>query len=1652
MGCCQSKEGEVVVVSDITKERVLQVYKYLEALCQHRNPVKRQIMEQPWVLWLDNLSKHPCIKYLRFQPAEERATSILKVRRPKITLAPEPPDSLQNWIKTGWQDPFKQVEVLGSLNIPSGDKTITLTFEADPQRPDQLEEWKKVRDLWAEAEQPTREAMRIYERVYDLYTTLQKESEKYRIILGDGILNWRKSTGGIHHPILLQPIELEFDPTIPEFSFREANASSELYSALFASLEDVDGSILADYRETIESKSYSPLDGEITDALLKRFVGELSVHGEYIEEGNIEGEMDSPRIFRRQCIFLQDRTGGFLIAVKSIIDHIAENKELPGALKSIVGVEQENLSEFSNGHIELKYVEPENVFFGKPANAEQIKVAELLENKWGVLVQGPPGTGKTHTIANLLGHLLANGKTVLVTSQTTKALRVLREKVAPELQPLCVSVLDHDSKSQEELKHSIESIVTTLSTINENSAEKKTNELFNRRKSILSRIATAQEELIEARSSEFQNIVISGKEYSPRDAIRTVLSGSGIHDWIPGTVESGVSLPLAPEEVRLLYRITHRLSNEDMSSLVIDTPSMEYLPSAEELVEWFKQEKQLLASDTATGEEHWLASVSEEKFCCSHLEELVESIRSACEEINGCPGWHLAVLQAGWKGKAYREIWETLVSAAESYVNSFTALRSLTYKYNPVFKEQVDYLKSLEILDEIIRHLENGGSFGLFNMLTHPSWSSFRKAVALEGKQPNSIDEFRFLRDYIGLQLEREKLVNSWNLCMSDHDGLLLTPDQNIEELLPQICSVIVRCLEWYASKWRIIEEKLRDHGLAWGDILANHPIVTSSSGELIRLRNAASGSLVDTLNARANYYRLKKIQDKIISLENYTKKYCGKSNTDVAQKLFNAICNRSNEEYIIAVSQLRTTLELKEQALLRQELLKKIAPLAPDWAEQIQLFQISDPDIPGDVQEAWLWKQLHQELLRRASFSLDKIQEELEVLKIELYSVTNQFISNKAWLHQRRRVKLNQQQALVGYLDVVKRIGRGTGKRVPLLLGEARKLMSECRSAVPVWIMPLTRVAETFNPVQTKFDVVIIDEASQCDLMGLIAIYLADQVVIVGDHEQVSPLSVAQNTTFVDNLIRQFLKGIPNAILYDGKASVYDLARQSFGGILRLTEHFRCVPEIIQFSNNLCYNFDLKPLRESNASKLKPATISFRVTGASRDGKTNEQEAINIVSLIVAACKMDAYKGKTMGVISLLGDEQALLIERYLRTQLSDEEYSNRRIICGNSAHFQGDERDVIFLSMVDSTDNPPLALRTDGADGMYKKRYNVAASRACDQMWVVHSLDTKTDLKPGDLRRELLEHAENPLRYDAVLENLSQLTESPFEREVLKHLLHKGYKVAPQWKVGHYRIDMVVSHGTHKVAIECDGDKFHTIDQLADDLGRQAVLERLGWRFIRIRGSQYYLEPEKTMKHVFDRLSELEVRPSTEDEVNNKASNDLLDVLIREAELVRSNLCLSTNNHTATLDEFSKVVKIMNAKKPTVKPNKKAPPPPNLATKSEAQPIPLFSPKDATPISMSKPKATTPSKETSQIKPGQLEFEIEDEKWVRDKGYKVWNRLAKWGEVSGQINPRDCIFARSIGKSIINETGIAAHQATKGRRLLEDAIQKGFPEKGTH
>jgi very-short-patch-repair endonuclease len=326
---------------------------------------------------------------------------------------------------------------------------------------------------------------------------------------------------------------------------------------------------------------------------------------------------------------------------------------------------------------------------------------------------------------------------------------------------------------------------------------------------------------------------------------------------------------------------------------------------------------------------------------------------------------------------------------------------------------------------------------------------------------------------------------------------------------------------------------------------------------------------------------------------------------------------------------------------------------------------------------------------------------------------------------------------------------------------------------------------------------------------------------------------------------------------------SIYDLYKVVFAGSsVMLREHFRCTPPIIEFSKREFYNHELRPLRIPRASeRLDPPLVDVLVEDGFRDGKVNRAEARFIVEEFCKIIAEPRMEGRSIGVVSLLGNEQALDVWQRLNEAVGPEVLEKFRVACGDARTFQGKERDVMFLSMVHAPNERGGVLSRD----TFAQRFNVAASRARDRMYLVRSVEASQLSESDRLRRALIEHFFSPFAQDEErVEDLRKLCESPFEREVYDELAGRGFHVTPQVRVGQYRIDMVVEgHNDARLAIECDGDRYHGPSKWADDIHRQRVLERAGWVFWRCFASSFVRRRTAMVADLLRSLAEREIEP---------------------------------------------------------------------------------------------------------------------------------------------------------------------------------------------
>ncbi|MBX3331794.1 MAG: AAA family ATPase [Nitrospira sp.] len=1215
-----------------------------------------------------------------------------------------------------------------------------------------------------------------------------------------------------------------------------------------------------------------------------------------------DGATATPRLYRDMVLVLRKRVAGIANAVDAIIDDIDHQEVFPPSLAQITGTmtewENAGLGDGSgSGSAGIAHDKTPGADFGdddillaKEANDEQLQIIRWLEHSGSVIVQGPPGTGKTHTIGNLIGHLLAQGKSILVTAQTAKALRVVRDKVPEVLQPLAVSVLGSDQDARRQLESSMGSITERLTSDTADSLLQKARQFETERGKLLTQTTQLTHKLREALENEYREIVVGEMHFTPSDAARFVSANREAQSWIPAPIKLESNLNLSEQELVRLYALSTSYTAEEEQDARYPLPELATLPSERQFQIMVSEYTHLTTTDLTHGTDRWQPTDNESE----SLEKVANELATEFSDDLRLQSWRPYAIIAGIHGGTERAVWKRLIANIEEAAEA-TARNALGLNHDPQLSDALPVHKQRQITIEICEYIDGGGKLGFLQLATRSEWRQFIKTTSVTAGKPNHRDHFEALRHVAELEHLRAGLELPWNSMIGKHiqqpfNGLGSAPELACRALIPEIR----RCLDWHASVWVPLATRLKTEGLKLDYLIASLPREASHISEYLIIERLASSILPLLIATEAGRRKLRECEAGFSQLANLATQVDPTSpDRGCTGRIIAAVRSRSPEAYTAALKYARRLHAVKPLVAERDALARKLSLVAPGWAEQIahRVPPHHTGAVPGDFAMAWRWRQLHDTLADRDKLDAHELQQRIDRTRETLRQVTEWLIDAKAWGKQLERLQGNHaiRQALIGWLDTTKRlISTRQLDRRQTLLSEARKLMKKCANAVPVWIMPISIMAESFDPRTTRFDVVIIDEASQADLNALIPLYLGKQIIVVGDHEQVTPLGVGKGQTILENLRKSMLQDIPNSHLFDNLSSIYDISRQSFGDAIRLVEHFRCVPEIIAFSNKLSYEGKIRPLRESNSTDIRPACVGWQVDGV-REGDINKSEARRIIDTIKAMILHHRYAHKTIGIISMLGEAQALLIQSMLHKEISGTEIEKRRIQAGISGEFQGDERDIMFLSMVDSSsDEGPLRATGEGAFELIKKRYNVAASRARDQMWVIHSFDPDLHLKDTDLRRKLLQHIRDPLASLRAFNQEIGKTESPFEREVLKRLTDAGYQVKSQWQVGYYRIDMVVKGAGKRLAIECDGDRYHPMEKMADDMARQTILERLGWKFVRIRGSAFYRDPDLAMRLVLDRLRELGIPP--EGNSNEAPSSDMtliheLDNLIRNS-----------------------------------------------------------------------------------------------------------------------------------------------------------------------
>ena len=1107
---------------------------------------------------------------------------------------------------------------------------------------------------------------------------------------------------------------------------------------------------------------------------------------------------------------------------------------------------------------------PSETYFPLPTNREQRRIVDAIDRNQGVLVQGPPGTGKSHTIANLMCHLLATGKRVLITAETGRALQVLKRKLPKEIQPLCVSLLGHGGDAFAELNTAVQGITNRYNSYSRAATNERITEIDRELDEARRRLAGIDSEIRSLREDEtLSHSLLDGAYEGTASMIAVrVADERQIFGWLGLKRDTKDHPAISNAEATSWLKIRRGYSDEEVAASTLQIPSSATLTAPADFGGIVSKE----AAARTRSTEHVDALRSHPAFSSiralsteerNHLTDDLENIEERRRALNDRQAeWLLTALQEVIVGRNAK--WRALLNLSKQRIGQIDPLLRSLGNQIVTRPEGFDPRKVRSDAAAAAKHLQAGGKWKLLGLVTPRALKGrtyLKRDILVDGQPADSVQKLSLVCDDLDLEFALADLVSLWkDIGVSDTstDRRFCLPN-----LKPHV-SALEDVLE-YGDVCTQAAQSMSDR---------SPPVPTPDwlNGEALRW--------VDLIVATGIDEELDEAERQVAACDQPLARLHGLHDVHpVVDGLLEAIAARDvtaysqRHERVVAIERTR---EVQSE---RARIEGAIRSAAPGLVEEVEA-SLNEPvwnDRLSHWEEAWRWAWADGWLKRRSDFGyqqeLWRRRHDAEVSKGELVADA---ASLRAWKDFFERLSPRERKALTGWREAVRAMGKGTGKSAKMarLRREARKYMDDCRKAIPIWIMPRYLVAEMIDPSPGLYDLVIVDEASQLGIESLFLFYIAKKVIVVGDDQQISPAGVGIPDADVAALQQHFLEGVPHKVALYPQSSVYGNAKIRFNQNIVLREHFRCMPEIIQFSNDLCYASNgtpLDPVRAYPASRLQPL-VRWHVPEGYRKGSAhyaqNPPEAEAIVAQICACIDDPRYASKTMGVISLQGEAQAKLIEKRLLQELDPEVIVERRLICGDAYAFQGDERNVIFLSLVAAPGEQRIGVLANEAA---RQRFNVAVSRAQDQLWLFHTAELDV-LSDKCMRHCLLSYMLDPGRKGT--DSDKQRFDSKFERLVYQSVTERGFHVRTQVCVGdplnhRYRIDLVVEGMQGRLAVECDGDKWHGPDRYEEDMARQRDLERAGWQFARIRGSDFYRDPEEALEPVWAELNRLGIRP---------------------------------------------------------------------------------------------------------------------------------------------------------------------------------------------
>lgn len=608
-----------------------------------------------------------------------------------------------------------------------------------------------------------------------------------------------------------------------------------------------------------------------------------------------------------------------------------------------------------------------------------------------------------------------------------------------------------------------------------------------------------------------------------------------------------------------------------------------------------------------------------------------------------------------------------------------------------------------------------------------------------------------------------------------------------------------------------------------------------------------------DMKNLIGEITRLEEGAGKIFSLEKrYSEIYDEKTETKEAIGEYEILKNSLSLEEVNQTKKLLEALE-KYERKQNKNIFDKIF-------ENIKLKKIKKIlNLKGKIKASEMSSRLAMEL------DLELLEAKLREIENKIYKIGN--------LHQiLKKIKSLRKKQQKLAVDILKNKRRTSLKNILCDQQKRQRLMIHSKSLVsrkvnqqnrllekedfkpllnafPCWCVTTYAISNSLPLKPALFDVVIIDEASQCDIASCFPIlFRARKAVIVGDDKQLPHLSFLEKAKEQSFLNQYNIEDRYQLLWRFRTNSMFDVANYYSTTPTLLDEHFRSPKPIIEFSNREFYGGRIKVMKPYFDMVSPVEVIEVKEAKVDMDVTRNlaECEAVikKVQDLIYENEKDPENKPVSIGIISPFRG-QVELIKKAVIKVFSQETIQKHEIEVGTAHTFQGDERDIMLMSWA-------IAQNSHSQSLMFLQKpnlFNVAITRARKRL--INFISKPINELPEGLLRDYLEFVQSQ---DRVIASRKNTFKNLFEKEVFEALSEEftTHTLCAGVDFAGINADIMIDG---KLIVEVDGveDEFSSN---VNETKKQSIMERMGYEVVRVTKREWGLSKDAALDRIRSQL----------------------------------------------------------------------------------------------------------------------------------------------------------------------------------------------------